>query len=53
MEQEEYDRRKAEDTKFFFLCHSKSNGGMYELLRDRELDNVVIANKQELRLFDQ
>lgn len=30
--------RRSKDFDFFLLCQLKSNMGMYELMRDRELD---------------
>lgn len=31
--------RQSEDFKLLVLCHSKGNPAMYELLRDRSLDD--------------
>jgi hypothetical protein len=49
-ESKDFQRRKDEDFKFFILCHSKGNPGMYELLRDRSLDDA--ANPKQGELFD-
>ncbi len=52
MDQEQYQKRRAEDFRFMVLCEMKGNMGLYQLLRDRELDDVVIQDKQELRLWE-
>lgn len=40
MTEEELEQRKAEDFKLFLLAHAKGNPAMYELLRDRSLDEA-------------
>jgi hypothetical protein len=42
-EQRDIERRRREDFKFMVLCASKDNMAMYQLMRDRSLDDV---NKQ-------
>jgi hypothetical protein len=53
MSKAEYERRKDEDFRFFVLCGSKGDMAMYQLLRDRDLDDVQVLNKQELRLIEE
>jgi hypothetical protein len=38
MSDKEYSERTSEDFQFLVLCQAKHNMGMYELLRDRELE---------------
>lgn len=38
MTDDEYRRRSDEDFRFLVLCEMKRNRGMYELMRDRELE---------------
>jgi hypothetical protein len=40
MTEQELARRRKEDFEFMVLCHAKGNPAMYELLRDRSLDDV-------------
>lgn len=41
--------RQSEDFKLFVLCHAKGNSAMYELLRDRSLDE---ARKPKINMED-
>jgi hypothetical protein len=38
MTKQELIRRRSEDFKFLVLCDMKGNHGMYQFLRDRDLD---------------
>ena len=49
-EVKDLERRKKEDFEFFLLCHSKNNPGMYEMLRDRKLDEDTNPKQKELPL---
>ena len=37
-EKADLQRRRSEDFKFLVLCQMKGNMGMYQMLRDRSLD---------------
>lgn len=52
MDKKEYERRRKEDFDLLVLCQLKRNMAMYDLLRDRSLDDVRIEDEQELRLLD-
>lgn len=49
-EQRDLERRRSEDFNFMVLCHSKGNVGMYNLLRDRSLDEANNPKQGELPL---
>jgi len=48
MNEVERAKRKAEDFEFFLLCHAKGNPAMYELLRDRELDEPDVKPEDDI-----
>lgn len=52
MTKEELARRRREDFDFMVLCQLKGNMSMYQLLRDRSIDDAVIEDKQELRISE-
>ena len=49
-EQRDLERRRAADFDFMVLCHAKGNVGMYNLLRDRSLDEANNPKQGELPL---
>lgn len=47
-EKKDLERRRSEDFKFMVLCASKGNMAMYQLLRDRSLDDANNPKQKEL-----
>jgi len=44
----EYEKAKREDFDFFVLCHSKGNPAMYEMLRDKRLDEPRVKPEDDI-----
>lgn len=49
-EKDDLDRRRKEDFEFMVLCASKGSMSMYQLLRDRTLDDANNPKQGELPL---
>ncbi len=49
-EQRDLERRRHDDFNFMVLCHSKGNVAMYNLMRDRSLDEANNPKQRELPL---
>jgi hypothetical protein len=47
-EQRDLERRRKEDFNFMMLCAAKGNMAMYQLLRDRSLDDAGKPKQGEL-----